>query len=84
MRPSREPWGEEKGFTYHCFNSLWLIINLLSQKKGEHYINLIKVNGIMMPFSESLKSWFIDVQATTGLSALVPLHSVFVFEIYNV
>lgn len=74
LGPSREPWGEGKGFTYHCFKSLWLIINLLSQKKGEHHINLIKVNGIMIPFSESLKSCFIVVLATEGLFFLVSHH----------
>lgn len=36
-----------------ALNSLCLIINLLSQNKGEHYINGIKGNGIMIPFPES-------------------------------
>lgn len=40
------------------FNSLCLIINLLSQNKGEHYINVIKGNGIMIPFPESQKFIF--------------------------
>lgn len=36
-------------------NSLCLIRNLLSQNKDEHYINAIKGNRIMIPFSASLK-----------------------------
>lgn len=39
-------------------NSLCLIRNLLSQKKGEHYVNVIKANRIRIPFPESLKFAF--------------------------
>lgn len=53
---SGEPPGEEKAPTYRCSHSLGLIINLLSHKKGANYINVIKVNGIRIPFSPSLSS----------------------------
>lgn len=61
LGPSGEPPGEEKAPTYHWSNSLWLIINLLSHKKGENYINVIKVNGIRIPFTRSL---LVVVEAT--------------------
>lgn len=41
-----------------ALNSLCLIIDLLSQNKGEHYVNVIKGNGIMIPFPDSLKFIF--------------------------
>lgn len=55
---SGDPPGEEKNFTYDCFNSLCLIVNSLLQNKGERNINAIKGNGIMIPFAQSLKSFF--------------------------
>lgn len=55
---SGDPRGEEKTFTYDCFNSLCLIVNLLLQNKSEHDTNVIKGNGIMIGFAQSLKSFF--------------------------
>lgn len=55
---SGDPRGEEKTFTYDCFNSLCLIVNSLLHNKGERNINAIKGNGIMIPFAQSLKSFF--------------------------
>lgn len=55
---SGDPRGEEKTFTYDCLNSLCLIVNSLLQNKGERNINAIKGNGIMIPFAQSLKSFF--------------------------
>lgn len=57
-------------------NSLCLIRNLLSQKKGEHYINVIKANRIMIPFPESLKFIFTVTKGFFLLSLLIRFESV--------